>query len=450
MRNALVMLCLFINVSVGHGQLLLFENFSYAPGTTLISNGWVAHSGAGTNAQTVGSSGLSYTGYAGSGVGNSVSLLTSGEDVDTALTSAVTTGTAYASLLVRVDSATSAGDYFFHFIANSRTSNTFMGRLFAKKGANPGPNNLSFGISKASTATATPMVYSDSIYSFGTTYLVVVKYVFNTGSTTDDAVSLFVFADPTLPAVEPATPTVGPVTTTQSDATSLPYIALRQGTASSSPLVTVDAIRVGLAWNDAPLPVQLASFTGTSTSVGCVRLNWTTMSEVNNYGFSVQRSRDRIAIIDVPNSFVPGNGTTNERHEYAFRECGVSSGTWYYRLRQIDLDGSEHFSEWIHVEVLGVTSVGENVPKQFALKQNFPNPFNPETTIHFSVEREGRATLRVFNIIGQPVAVLYDDVAQPSTQYSVKFDGKQLTSGIYFYKLESGNQSAMKKLMLLK
>jgi hypothetical protein len=205
-----------------------------------------------------------------------------------------------------------------------------------------------------------------------------------------------------------------------------------------------------IVYSGAPLPVQLASFTGTSTSVGCVGLNWTTISEINNYGFSVQRSRDRIAIIDVPNSFVPGNGTTNERHEYAFRECGVSSGTWYYRLRQIDLDGSEHFSEWIHLEVLGVTSVGENLPKHFELKQNFPNPFNPETIIHFSVEREGRATLRVFNIIGQPVAVLYDDVAQPSTLYSVKFDGKQLTSGIYFYKLESGNQSAMKKLMLLK
>jgi hypothetical protein len=448
MRNAVVILCLLITMSVGHGQLLLFENFSYTPGTTLISNGWVAHSAAGTNAQTVGSTGLSYTGYAGSGVGNSVSLITSGEDVDTALTSAVTTGTAYASLLVKVDSATSAGDYFFHFISGARTSNIFMARLFAKKAAN---TNLAFGISKSSTSTTNPPVYGDSVYAFSTTYLVVVKYAFQpTATDSNDEVSLFVFADPTLPSTEPPTATVGPILRAQSDATSLSFIALRQGTASSAPLVTVDAIRVGLTWNDAPLPVQLASFTGTSTSVGCVRLTWTTMSEVNNYGFSVQRSRDRIAIIDVPNSFVPGNGTTNERHEYAFRECGVSSGTWYYRLRQIDLDGSEHFSEWIHVEVLGVTSVGENVPKQFALKQNFPNPFNPETTIHFSVEREGRATLRVFNIIGQPVAVLYDDVAQPSTQYSVKFDGKQLTSGIYFYKLESGNQSAMKKLMLLK
>jgi hypothetical protein len=441
---------LLTSVCAGYSQLLFLENFNYTSGTTLTSNGWVAHSAAGTNAQTVGSSGLMYTGYAGSGVGNSVSLITSGEDVDTALTSAVTTGTAYASLLVRVDSATSAGDYFFHFIANTRTSNVFMGRLFAKKGANAGPNNLSFGISKSSTAAATPMVYSDSIYSFATTYLVVVKYVFNTGGTTDDAVSLFVFADPTLPAVEPATPTVGPVTTTQTDATSLSFIALRQGTASTAPLVTVDAIRVGLTWNDAPLPVQLASFTGSSTSAGCVRLNWTTISEINNYGFSVQRSRDRSAIIDVPNSFVPGHGTTNERHVYQFNECGVPSGIWFYRLRQIDLGGEEHFSEWIQVEVMGVTSVGETAPQVFALRQNYPNPFNPETRIKFSVEREGRATLRVFNIIGQPVAVLYDGVAQPGTLYSVKFDGKQLTSGIYFYKLESGNQSAMKKLMLLK
>lgn len=450
MKIILTAFLLLLFVCAGYGQLLFLENFSYTSGTTLTSNGWVAHSGAGTNPQTVGSTGLTYTGYAGSGVGNSVSLVTSGEDVDTALTSPVTTGTAYASLLVRVDSATSAGDYFFHYIAGARTSNTFIARLFAKKGANAGPNNLAFGISKSATAVATPMVYSDSIYSFSTTYLIVVKYVFNTGSTTDDAVSLFVFADPTLPAAEPVTPTVGPVTTTQTDPANLSYIALRQGTAASAPLVTVDAIRVGLTWNDAPLPVQLANFTGTFIGPDCVRLHWATISEINNYGFSVQRSRDRIAIIDVPNSFVPGHGTTNERREYTFRECNVPSGIWFYRLRQIDLNGEEHFSEWIQVQVTGVTGVAESAPRVFALQQNYPNPFNPKTEIKFSVEREGRATLRVFNIIGQPVAVLYDDVGQPGTLYSATFDGKNLPSGIYFYRLESGNQSAMKKLTLLK
>jgi len=229
-----------------------------------------------------------------------------------------------------VDSATSAGDYFFHFIANSRTSNVFMARLFARKANN---GNLTFGISKSSTAAATPVVYADSIYTIGTTYLIVTKYTFSTGSTTDDDVRLFVFVNPDLPASEPAAPTVGPVTTTQADATTLSYVALRQGSAASSPLVTVDGIRVGLTWNNAPLPIQLSSFTGSAVNGTTVLLRWTTLSEINNYGFYVQRSRgEEQTYADLPNSFVPGKGTTVVPQDYSFTDLTAGAGVWYYRL----------------------------------------------------------------------------------------------------------------------
>ncbi len=253
-------------------------------------------------------------------------------------------------------------------------------------------------------------------------------------------------------------------TTGPSLANAVTHIAVNlPATAENQPLVQIRIITTNAVGNDEwvgidnidirnnlIVPVQLVSFTGTSTGPGCVQLSWATISEINNYGFTVQRSRDRIMIADVPNSFVPGYGTTNERHDYTFRECDVPPGTWFYRLKQSDLDGSEHFSEWIRVEVAGVTSVSESGPKQFELKQNYPNPFNPETRIQFSIETAGKTTLRVFNIIGQRVAKLFDDVAEPNTLYSINFHANNLTSGVYFYKLENNSRTAMKKLILAK
>jgi parallel beta-helix repeat protein len=86
----------------------------------------------------------------------------------------------------------------------------------------------------------------------------------------------------------------------------------------------------------------------------------------------------------------------------------------------------------------------------FVLEQNYPNPFNPETRISFSVERSERTTLSLYNMLGQHVLSLFDDVAQSGQVYMVKLDGRKLSSGVYFYRLQSGNRSALKKLILLK
>ncbi|MEK7249241.1 MAG: hypothetical protein AAB209_02350, partial [Bacteroidota bacterium] len=106
--------------------------------------------------------------------------------------------------------------------------------------------------------------------------------------------------------------------------------------------------------------------------------------EINNYGFEVQKAQDTIhSIITIPNSFIPGHGTTNIPQHYRFRECGVPPGIWYYRLCQIDLDGGRNYTEWIRVEV--ATSVNEEQPLAFALYQNYPNPFNPTTHFGFRI-----------------------------------------------------------------
>ncbi|MEK7249174.1 MAG: T9SS type A sorting domain-containing protein, partial [Bacteroidota bacterium] len=198
-----------------------------------------------------------------------------------------------------------------------------------------------------------------------------------------------------------------------------------------------------------PLPIQLASFTGVEVPGQGVRLNWRTLSEVNNYGFYVQHKRqNETQWAEVPNSFVAGHGTTNEPQNYVFLDRTVSTGAWQYRLRQVDLDGTSHFTEPINVSVL--TSVKETAPIEFALRQNYPNPFNPETNIKFSVEQTGRTTLEIYNLLGQKVATLFDDVVEAGYYQTVKFDGANLASGMYLYRLQSGKKSDLKKFILLK
>ncbi len=180
------------------------------------------------------SPGLSYAGYSSPNIGNAVTLTTSGEDDNRAFT-AQTAGSVYCSFLVNVAAAKTAGDYFLHF-----GSSSFHGRVWCKRDAS---NNLAFGLSKFSTTAS----YTGFTYALNTTYLVVVKYTFNTGSTTDDVVSLFI--NPVVGGAEPS-PTVTLTETASTDATSLAAIALRQGTATDAPNAVLDGIRVGTTWSD--------------------------------------------------------------------------------------------------------------------------------------------------------------------------------------------------------
>jgi hypothetical protein len=206
---------------------------------------------------------------------------------------------------------------------------------------------------------------------------------------------------------------------------------------------------VPITADDAPLPIQLASMTGITISNNAVRLDWTTLSEVNNFGFYVQRRHSTEQnFFDLPSGFVPGHGTTLISQHYTFTDNNAGVGRWYYRLKQVDLDGSTMLTDPIQVDVL--TGVKETAPKEFALNQNYPNPFNPSTEIKFSVEQNGSTTLRVYNLLGQEVATLFNGMAEAGKYYSVKLDATSLASGMYFYKLESGQKTDMKKMLLLK
>lgn len=198
-----------------------------------------------------------------------------------------------------------------------------------------------------------------------------------------------------------------------------------------------------------PLPIQLSGFTATILNQNQVRLDWTTLTETNNYGFEVQKSQgNQNNYQTILNSFIPGHGTTIEPHSYSYIDNSASVGMWYYRLKQIDLDGAVHFSEGIQVDVL--TGVNEKpLPKEFALDQNYPNPFNPATNIEYAVPRESRVQLVVYNVLGQQVATLVDEV-KSAGYYTAPFNATSFSSGLYFYRMNAGKMSFLKKMMLVK
>ena len=188
------------------------------------------------------------------------------------------------------------------------------------------------------------------------------------------------------------------------------------------------------------LPVELTSFTGALNN-SAVELNWNTATEINNYGYEVQKSR-------VQNSgwikigFVNGSGNSSKSKDYSFTERNLQPGKYYYRLKQIDKDGGFAYSNTIEVDVTSEIT-------EFALQQNYPNPWNPTTTINYSIAKEGNVKLTVYNAIGSKLATIVNEY-KLAGNYSVQFNGSNLASGIYLYRLESGNYSAAKKFTLLK
>ncbi len=181
------------------------------------------------------------------------------------------------------------------------------------------------------------------------------------------------------------------------------------------------------------LPVRLASFSVQKYGPGSVQLTWTTDAEVDNYGFYVQRNGADMA-------FISGHGTTLEQHTYSYTD-NPSPGLYQYGLKQVDLLGTATLSETIVVEV--------GTPAKFALNQNFPNPFNPTTRISFSTTKAGPVTLRVYDVVGREVATLINEERTPG-EYTERFDGSQMASGMYIYMLKSPEGLLAGRMMLLK
>ena len=196
------------------------------------------------------------------------------------------------------------------------------------------------------------------------------------------------------------------------------------------------------------VPVELSSFSA-SAKGSKVELNWRTETETQNYGFEIERkyeskthSNDNVSNIDFEKIvFIEGNGNSNSPKEYTFLDNSVKSGKYFYRLKQIDSDGSINYSNIIEVNL--------DAPKQFELSQNFPNPFNPVTTINYSLASAENIELKIFNLLGEEINTLAKGFKEAGS-YSINFDAGNLESGIYFYKIEAGSFVQTKKMILLK
>ncbi len=201
---------------------------------------------------------------------------------------------------------------------------------------------------------------------------------------------------------------------------------------------------------DEPLPIQLASFTAYVTGQNDVRLEWATVSETNNYGFEVQKAQDQPqSFTTIPNSFVAGHGTTTEPHEYSFIDASTPQGVWFYRLKQIDLDGTIHYTDAIQVDVLSSAEEPVVIPTKVGLDQNYPNPFNPSTMIKFAIPQQSHVSLEVFNLIGERVATLVNEI-KPAGYHEVSFGAAKIASGLYIYRMSTGDMTIVKKMTLVR
>ncbi|NIT60107.1 MAG: T9SS type A sorting domain-containing protein [Aliifodinibius sp.] len=194
---------------------------------------------------------------------------------------------------------------------------------------------------------------------------------------------------------------------------------------------------------NAAVPVELSSFSVHLNDNDAI-LEWSTETETNNFGFEVQRSQDGEIFTKV--GFVKGNGTTVVPKHYEFIDRYLTIGTYYYRLKQIDFNGDYKFSNTIKIT--------GGIPREFRLEQNFPNPFNPLTTISYSLPKGSHVELTIYNINGEVIYKLVDKF-QEAGQYTVKWNsidqaGKKVSSGTYYYKIKALNSALFRKMMLIK
>ena len=190
---------------------------------------------------------------------------------------------------------------------------------------------------------------------------------------------------------------------------------------------------------------QQAVSTGSS-----ILLNWQTATEVNNYGFEVERSQTRVTDGQASNAksqtwekigLAQGHRNSNSPKEYSFTDKNSSAGKVQYRLKQIDFNGKYEYSDVVEVNL--------GTPANFAVHQNYPNPFNPSTAIKFSLPADQYVTIKLFDAQGREVQTLLNEFRKAG-EHVIIFKAQNISSGIYFYRLTAGNNAQVKKMTLLK
>ncbi len=209
--------------------------------------------------------------------------------------------------------------------------------------------------------------------------------------------------------------------------------------------------------NDVSLPVSLTAFSATPEADKIV-LKWTTQSEVNNLGFEVYRSGEETGAYAMIASFentpaLQGGGNSNTAREYTYEDAILSNGgTYWYQIADVDYQGVRTFHGPVSAQAPDL------IPEAYALRPNYPNPFNPETTIRFEVPADpasnGKIALAIYNNLGMVVRTLVSGSVQPGI-HTVKWDGRndrgdQMASGVYFLRLQAGSFVQTQKMLLVR
>lgn len=199
------------------------------------------------------------------------------------------------------------------------------------------------------------------------------------------------------------------------------------------------------------LPVELTSFEATGDGEG-VHLAWATASETRNAGFEIERHvptggapsrRDRQADGWTTVGFVEGAGTTTAPQRYRYNDQNVpfTAGHVTYRLKQVDLDGTAHYSDEVEVE--------RAAPERLTLHGNYPNPFREQTTIRYELPQTGKVRIVVYDVLGRRMATLVDE-RQAAGRKEITFDAARLPSGVYFVRLAANGRVRTRRLTLVR
>ena len=205
---------------------------------------------------------------------------------------------------------------------------------------------------------------------------------------------------------------------------------------------------------DYVIPVELISFTATSNGNEVI-LSWSTATELNNHGFEIQRKFCSNSFVTIGS--ITGHGTTTSPNQYSFVDKILDAGKYFYRLKQLDFNGTFEYSNVIEIDVRSID--------EFTLKQNYPNPFNPTTKISWQSPVSSWQTLKVFDILGNEIATLVDEY-KPAGIYEIEFSNAEThhgvslpsgvssrggyASGVYFYRIQAGNFIETKKMIFLR
>jgi hypothetical protein len=443
---------------------LFTEDFTgLTPGSVIGQSSWTQASGA-DFLSIANTTPLTYTGYNGGGAEYAVMPVYSATSrVFKAFspTGVVATGNVYyISFLLRLTqtfaTTGTTANYCLALGDAAGSSANLCPKLYAR--TDVGGTGFNIGVSKQST-TITNIAWGASVLNLNQTYLIVEEYKFNTlGAGHDD--ELYLWVNPDLSAVPVTTSALcqnnGITNTLDLDFDNYQTPAGGIGSfiwnsrGAGNPVGAFDGVRVAYgssdvaAWTNlsaaSSTPVELTSFSANIVK-GSVNLSWKTATEVNNMGFNVERSANKSEWSNL--GFVKGNGTSTSNISYSYVDNSVSqAGTYFYRLKQIDNNGSFKYSSIVEANV-------NNSPSVFTLNQNYPNPFNPSTIISYSLPQASNVKLIVYNAIGQPVRVLENGFKNSGT-YNVTFNASELSSGIYFCKIEAGQFSSIRKMMLVK